>query len=117
MGGLVAVHAATHRAGERGAIKVLHPAPTTFEEVRRRFSKEADTANVVEHQGVVGVSDDDVTDAGAAFLVMDLFEGETSEARRKCAGGKLAEGGFELTPRTAVGVAVGPKGVTLMVSH
>jgi hypothetical protein len=88
-GGFAAVYAATHRAGKRVAVKVLHPALGASEDVRRRFLKEAYAANAVDHPGVVGVSDDDVTEDGSAFLVMDLLEGETVEARRKRGGGKL----------------------------
>ncbi len=88
-GGFATVYAATHRAGKRVAIKVLHPALNASAEVRRRFLKEAYAANAVDHPGVVGVSDDDVTEDGAAFLVMDLLDGETVEARRKGSGGRL----------------------------
>ncbi len=91
-GGFASVYAATHRAGKRVAIKVLHPALSASAEVRRRFLKEAYAANAIEHPGVVGVSDDDVTEDGAAFLVMDLLEGDTVDARRKKAGGKMGLG-------------------------
>ncbi|MEZ4310583.1 MAG: serine/threonine-protein kinase [Polyangiaceae bacterium] len=88
-GGFASVYAATHRAGKRVAIKVLHAALGASEEVRRRFLREAYAANAVEHPAVVGVSDDDVTEDGAPFLVMDLLDGETAEGRRKKAGGTL----------------------------
>ena len=91
-GGFASVYAATHRAGKRVAIKVLHAALGASEEVRRRFLKEAYAANAVGHPAVVGVSDDDVTEDGAPFLVMDLLEGETVEALRKNAGGRLGAG-------------------------
>ena len=88
-GGFASVYAATHRAGKRVALKVLHPALSASAEVRRRFLKEAYAANSVEHPGVVGVSDDDVTEDGCAFLVMDLLDGESVDARRKRMGGQL----------------------------
>ncbi|MBK8253999.1 MAG: protein kinase [Polyangiaceae bacterium] len=88
-GGFAAVFAATHRAGKRVAIKVLHPTLSASAEVRRRFLKEAYAANAVEHPGVVGVSDDDITEDGCAFLVMDLLEGETVDTFRKRSGGRL----------------------------
>ena len=91
-GGFATVYAATHRAGKRVAIKVLHAALGASEEVRRRFLREAYAANAVEHPAVVGVSDDDVTEDGAPFLVMDLLDGETAEGRRKKAGGRLDAG-------------------------
>ena len=102
-GGFASVYAATHRAGKRVAIKVLHAALGASEEVRRRFLKEAYAANAVGHPGVVGVSDDDVTEDGAPFLVMDLLEGETVEARRKKAGGKLDVRGALFVAEEALG--------------
>ncbi len=108
-GGFATVYAATHRAGKRVAIKVLHSALGASEEVRRRFMREAYAANAVEHPAVVGVSDDDVTDDGAPFLVMDLLEGETAEARRKGAGGKLDVASvLQLAEETLDGLAAAP---------
>jgi serine/threonine-protein kinase len=89
IGGCAAVYAATHRAGKRVAVKILHPEVALSAEISRRFLREAYAANAVEHAGVVSVLDDETTDDGVAFLVMDLLEGETLDARRKAAGGKL----------------------------
>jgi serine/threonine-protein kinase len=80
-GGFAFVYAATHRAGKRVAVKVLHAELSAFDELRARFIREAYFANTVDHPGVVSVLDDDVADDGAAFLVMDLLDGEDLKQR------------------------------------
>src|SRR6185437_10134022 len=89
VGGMAAVYAATHRTGNRVAIKMLHPQLSLNESVRKRFAQEGYVANTVEHDGVARVIDDDVADDGAAFLVMELLEGETAAGRADRLGGKL----------------------------
>jgi serine/threonine-protein kinase len=81
MGGMAAVYAATHRNGKRVAVKVLHPELSANPEMKQRFIDEAYAANRVGHPAAVSVLDDDVTEDGSAFLVMDLLEGETLDAR------------------------------------
>jgi serine/threonine protein kinase len=78
-GGMAVVYAATHRNRKRFAVKMLHPELSTRQEVRARFIREGYVANSVEHPGVVSVLDDDVTEDGSAFLVMELLEGATVE--------------------------------------
>jgi serine/threonine protein kinase len=75
-GGTGAVFAATHRTGKRVAIKVLHPWLITDARARELFLREAYVANQIDHPAVVSVLDDDVTDDGAPFLVMDLLDGQ-----------------------------------------
>ena len=70
---------ATHRNRKRFAFNVLHSELSTRHEVRARFVREGYVANSVEHPGVVSVLDDDVTEDGSAFLVMELLEGATVE--------------------------------------
>src|ERR1700761_8466681 len=77
MGGMASVYAATHRNGKRVALKILHPEVSVIPDLRARFLREAYAANKVEHPGAVSVSDDDETEDGSAFLVMDLLDGET----------------------------------------
>jgi class 3 adenylate cyclase/tetratricopeptide (TPR) repeat protein len=89
VGGMGSVYAATHRNGSRVALKILHPTLSLDPEMRQRFSREGYAANAVGHPGVVRVHDDDETDDGAAFLVMDLLDGETAEARARRLGGTL----------------------------
>jgi serine/threonine-protein kinase len=81
LGGMAAVYEGTHRNGKQVAIKILHAGLCRHDEVRARFLSEGYAANSVKHAGVVSVLDDDETEDGAAFLVMDLLEGETLEAR------------------------------------
>ncbi len=77
MGGMAAVYAATHRNGHRCALKMLLPAFASNTEVVQRFLKEGYVANEVGHPGVVTVTDDDVTEEGSQFLVMELLTGES----------------------------------------
>jgi serine/threonine-protein kinase len=86
---MATVYAATHRNGKRVAVKMLHSELSANQEVRARFLREGYAANAVEHRGVVMVDDDDVTEDGAAFLVMELLDGETIETRRARKGGRL----------------------------
>ena len=91
VGGMAAVYAATHRNGSRVAIKLLHPELSTHHQVRTRFLREGYVANAVGHEGAVRIADDDVAEDGAAFLVMELLDGETLEDRRVRSGGRLDE--------------------------
>jgi serine/threonine protein kinase len=85
VGGMAAVYAGRHRNGARAAVKILHPELGRYKEVRERFQREGYAANKVHHPGVVKVLDDDVVssgpDAGAAYLVMELLEGESLQDR------------------------------------
>jgi serine/threonine-protein kinase len=92
VGGFAAVYAATHRAGKRVAIKLLHADLAAFDDIGRRFLREAYVANTVEHPGIVSVTDDDVAADGSPFLVMDLLEGDTLEGIRRARGGRLPVG-------------------------
>jgi serine/threonine-protein kinase len=85
VGGMGAVYAGRHRNGARAAVKLLHPELARNKEVRERFLREGYAANKVAHPGVVKVLDDDVVsagpDAGTAYLVMELLEGESLQDR------------------------------------
>jgi class 3 adenylate cyclase/tetratricopeptide (TPR) repeat protein len=89
VGGMGAVYSATHRNGSRVALKILHPQLSMLGDIRARFAREGYVANAVNHPGVVRVLDDDETEDGAAFLVMELLEGETADARARRLGGRL----------------------------
>jgi len=78
---MASVYAATHRNGNRVAIKVLHPEFSEHQDVRERFLREGYVANKVGHPGAVSVLDDDLTEDGQPFLVMELLEGESLDAR------------------------------------
>lgn len=81
VGGMAAVYAATHRNGKRVALKILHAELSTNPDARERFLEEAYTANRVGHPNVVSILDDSVTEDGCSFLVMELLEGHTLDAR------------------------------------
>jgi serine/threonine-protein kinase len=87
VGGMAAVYKATHRNGNEVAIKVLHADISSDSGIRKRFAREGYAANRVKHRGAVTVFDDDVTEGGSAFLVMELLHGENIEARRERLGG------------------------------
>ncbi len=80
VGGTAAVYAARHRNGKRVAVKVLHPDLSSNAERVRRFLREGYAANAVGHPNIVKIDDDGV-DTGSAFLVMELLEGESLEAK------------------------------------
>ncbi|HWL88518.1 MAG TPA: serine/threonine-protein kinase, partial [Polyangiaceae bacterium] len=88
-GATATVYAATHRNGHRVALKVLHPQFLRDAQIRTRFMREAYVGNAIVHPGVVRVLDDDVTEDGAAFLVMELLEGESFETRAERNGGRI----------------------------
>jgi len=89
VGGMAAVYAATHRNGNRVAVKVLHPTFPKKSNVRERFLREGYLANKVGHPGAVSVLDDDTAEDGTVFLVMELLEGESLEALLQRSGGLL----------------------------
>ncbi len=77
-GGMAVVYAATHHSGQqRAAIKVLRPHLAADPELRARFQREGRAAQSLNHPGAVRILDDDVTEDGLAFLVMELLEGQT----------------------------------------
>ena len=80
VGGMAIVYKATHRNKAEFAIKMLLPEISIDEELRARFLREGYAANSVKHPGVVAVVDDDVTDDGEAFLVMELLSGRSADA-------------------------------------
>ena len=90
IGGMAAVYRGAHRNGNRVAIKVLHPELSTNEDIRSRFLKEGYTANAVDHPGAVRVLDDDVEPDGTVFIVMELLEGETVDARWNRCGNRMS---------------------------
>jgi serine/threonine protein kinase len=89
IGGMAVVYAATHRNGKEFALKMLHPEHSLNSDVRNRFLREGYVANKVKHPGAVAVLDDDLADDGAAFLVMELLEGESVETVCERQGGRL----------------------------
>ena len=93
VGGMASVYAATHRNGLRGAVKLLHPELCVQGEVKERFLREGYVANKVDHPGAVRVLDNDVAEDGSVFLVMELLDGETIDARVEARPGRRLEVG------------------------
>jgi serine/threonine-protein kinase len=84
------VFAATHKNnGSRAAIKVLHPEFARDDDTKSRFIQEGYAANQVGHSGVVRILDDDTTEDGLPYIVLELLDGELLEQRRISMGGKL----------------------------
>jgi serine/threonine protein kinase len=82
VGGMASVYAATHlRNANRVAVKVLHPELASDPAQCKRFVREGYAANTVGHPGTARVLDDDTAEDGSVFLVMDLLDGETLDAR------------------------------------
>jgi serine/threonine protein kinase len=88
-GGMAVVYAVKHRNGKRFALKMLHRELSLNPFIRQRFVREGYVANRVEHEGAVAVIDDDITDDGSAFLVMDLLHGVTLERLWEANGSRL----------------------------
>ncbi len=86
VGGMAAVYGASHRNGKRVALKILHASLATDPIVCERFLREAYVSNKVNHSAAVQVMDDDVTEQGEPFLIMDLLDGETVRDAWKKAG-------------------------------
>ncbi len=82
VGGMASVFAATHlRNANRVAVKILHREYAANATQRARFLGEGYAANSVDHPGAVRVLDDDTAEDGALFLVMELLDGESLDAR------------------------------------
>jgi len=93
VGGMATVYAAVHmRNANRVAVKMLHRELAIDADLRARFLREGYAANSVEHGGTVRILDDDTTEDGAVFLVMELLVGETVDARWVRSGRKLGVG-------------------------
>src|SRR4051794_11768369 len=76
-GGMGRVYAAIHTSlGRRVAVKILLKKYADQPSMVERFRNEARSASSMAHPNVVPVFDYGQTDAGEAFLVMDLLEGE-----------------------------------------
>jgi serine/threonine-protein kinase len=89
-GGAGSVYEAVNGAGVPAAIKLLHAELAEDAGVRARFQREALVATSIDHAGVVGVMEHGETPDGVPYVVMELLEGETVEARRSRKGGALS---------------------------
>ncbi|HNI59643.1 MAG TPA: protein kinase [Pseudomonadota bacterium] len=90
-GGMGAVYEAIQEPIERRvAIKVLHGRYAQEPEIAQRFFNEARAVNIVDHPGIVQISDYGQLPSGVAYLVMEFLKGDTLGQRLKANGGKLA---------------------------
>lgn len=92
VGGMAAVYAASHRNGQRAALKILHADFAREKTICERFLREAYVSNKVNHSATVQVLDDDVTEQGEPFLIMELLEGETVRDAWKKSGRTMPVG-------------------------
>ena len=74
-GGMASVYAAKHVDGSAAALKIMHAELCHDDEIRERFLREGHIARQVSHPGVVRIYDDDVTERGEPFLIMELLRG------------------------------------------
>lgn len=82
VGGMGVVYAATHEAlGHEVAIKVLYGPYACREDVRARFRKEGQTANIVQHGGLAKIIDLSQTPEGNDYIVMEFLNGESLRQR------------------------------------
>ncbi len=80
-GGMGEVWLAKHTLlGRMAAIKLLHPMFTNREDIVTRFFNEARAATAIADPGIVQIFDFGYVD-GSAFIVMELLDGETLDAR------------------------------------
>jgi serine/threonine-protein kinase len=89
-GSTSAVYGATHRNGQRAALKILHRSLCADAAITERFLREAGIANGIKHRAIVPVRDDGMTEDRCAYLVLELLEGETLDERLERAGGRIA---------------------------
>jgi serine/threonine protein kinase len=101
-GGAAIVYAATHRNGNRVAIKVMRPHLLGDPDLIARFTREGQIGNRVAHPGVVKAVDDGTTEAGAPYLVMELLDGESLGQRIA----RAREGGLAVIDAVRIADAV-----------
>jgi serine/threonine-protein kinase len=89
VGGMGAVYEVKHRNGRRAAVKMLHNRYALDPEVRKRFLREGYVANKIDHPGAVAILDDDVTEDGSPFLVMELLIGQSLSGALSKSGGTV----------------------------
>ncbi len=81
IGGMAQVFAATHRNGRTAAVKIIKVELASEPLIVKRFLREGYVANKVGHPGAVAILDDDLTEDGAPYLVMELLRGRSLRDR------------------------------------
>ncbi len=101
-GGMGVVYLAEHPAiGRKAAIKVLRADTARSPEAVIRFFNEARAANAVRHPGVVEVFDYGSLSSGAAYIAMELLEGESLATRLHGMGRLPVAAAVEIARQTA----------------
>ena len=91
-GGMGSVFEAVHKAlGRRVAIKVMKAVYAADPESLARLFNEARAVNLIDHPGLVQISEFGELPDGCAYLVMELLRGDTLTMRLRRSGGRLAE--------------------------
>jgi hypothetical protein len=86
-GGMGAVYVAEHALlGRQAAVKVLLPELCKNPDVVARFFHEAKAATAIRHPSIVEVFDFGYMPDGAAYIVMELLEGESLSSRLRRVG-------------------------------
>jgi eukaryotic-like serine/threonine-protein kinase len=76
-GGMGVVCLAQHPIiGRKVAIKVLHPALSTYPDLVTRFFNEARAIHMIGHENVVEILDFGQTEGGQPYFIMEFLEGE-----------------------------------------
>ncbi|HSD89121.1 MAG TPA: serine/threonine-protein kinase [Kofleriaceae bacterium] len=84
-GGMGLVYEASHlRVPRRVAVKVLRSTPDRDQ--LARFRQEAEVASKLQHPGIVDVIDFNTLPNGAAYLVMEMLDGESLGSRLRARG-------------------------------
>ncbi|MCS6915398.1 MAG: protein kinase [Myxococcota bacterium] len=92
-GGMGTVFRAIHeQIGRPAAIKILRSQFAQMPEVSKRFLNEARAVNLIRHPGLVQIFEFGQLPTGQPYLIMELLQGESLEARRLARGGSLPEG-------------------------
>lgn len=90
-GAMGSVFQAVHeRIDRRVAIKVLRPEYAHSPDMAQRFINEARAVNLVEHPGLVQISDYGQLSDGTAYIVMEYLAGETLARRMQRSPDRLA---------------------------
>ena len=90
-GGMGTVFEAVHEVIQRRvAIKVLHPEANRSADTVNRFINEARAVNLVDHPGLVQITDFGNLPDGSGYLVMEYLKGVTLSGRLERDGGKLS---------------------------